>query len=104
MLNKILKQRLYSMNYRCTNEISTVYDYYGGKGIRVCEEWILNPNSFIEWSLQNGFEPGLEIDRIDGNKNYSPENCRWVTKTENLRNKKHNFGIGSKGRARSSKY
>ena len=88
--------RLYSiwkdMRKRCHNEKSSSYNHYGAKGITVCDEWE-NFESFKEWSLSNVYfeqhdksKRGklLSIDRIDSNKNYSPENCQWITLSENI--------------------
>ena len=60
---------------------------YGGKGIRVCQEWLDNPELFEEWSLENGYEDNLTIDRIDSTKDYCPDNCRWVTLEDNAKYK-----------------
>lgn len=83
--------RLYNiwrtMKQRCNNQNSKHYRYYGAKGIRVCKKWNNSSDEFIKWSLSHGYGENLEIDRIDGSKNYSPRNCRWVTKTENLKNR-----------------
>lgn len=89
----VLHPRLYNiwgiMKQRCNNPNASSYSYYGGKGIKVCKEWANNSRNFIEWSLSHGYRDDLEIDRIDCSKDYCPENCRWVTKTENLRNRKY---------------
>ena len=69
----------YNMVNRCTNPNDSNYHKYGAKGISVCEEWVNDFETFISWSLQNGYEKGLTLDRTDGNKGYSPYNCRWVT-------------------------
>lgn len=61
------------------------WKYYGGKGVKICEEWLKNPKSFEEWSLSNGYGDELTIDRIDSDKDYSPDNCRWITLAENSR-------------------
>ena len=70
---------------RCYNAKRKDYKWYGGKGIRVCDEW-LNPKTFIDWALANGWKKGLEIDRKDSNENYCPKNCRIVTHKKNVEN------------------
>ncbi|HHL4985314.1 hypothetical protein [Escherichia coli] len=60
--------------------------HYKDKGIAICDEWLNDSSRFIEWALNNGYQEGLEIDRIDNDKGYSPDNCRWVTHAENMRN------------------
>lgn len=63
---------------RCHNKNSNIYYKYGAKGIVVCDEWKDDFESFLLWSIGNGYKEGLSIDRIDGEKGYSPFNCRWV--------------------------
>lgn len=75
------------MKQRCYNPNRKDYRWYGEKGIKICEEWLNSPSSFEKWSENNGWKPGLTIDRIDGNKNYCPENCRWVSKSFNSKYK-----------------
>jgi len=77
------------MKTRCYNLKDKHYKDYGGRGIKVCEEWLNDSRKFIKWSLENGYKKELQIDRIDNNGNYSPDNCRWVTPKENSRNKRN---------------
>jgi len=85
-----LYSKFRSMINRCYNAKPSDYPYYQGKGIKICEEWLQNPKSFIDWSLSNGWKMGLTIDRIDNELDYSPSNCVYITIGENLR-KMHIF-------------
>lgn len=76
-----------SMRNRCENPNAKDYKNYGAKGISVCDEW-KKVIPFCEWALDNGYEKGLQIDRIDPDKGYCPENCRFITRIENLRRRK----------------
>ena len=68
---------------RCYNINSSGYHKYGGIGITVCKEWLEDITIFSKWAILNGYKEGLTIDRIDPLGNYTPENCRWVTKSDN---------------------
>lgn len=72
-----------AMKERCNNPHSISYKWYGGKGIKVCDEWINDYNAFREWAKANGYSEGLSIDRINPDLGYCPENCRWLTRAEN---------------------
>ena len=74
---------------RCYNENVEAYKHYGGRGIIMCDEWRNNPQQFIEWCLNNGWEPGLEIDRRENDGNYDPLNCRFVTSAINAMNRRN---------------
>lgn len=71
---------------RCYYPKNPSYRWYGAKGIGVCREWKGNPLLFLEWGLMNGWKHGLQIDRVDSTKDYSPDNCRFVTARENTLN------------------
>lgn len=70
---------------RCYNKDCIDYKWYGGKGVRVCDEWLYNPVNFSKWAMANGYSDDLTIDRIDSNGNYEPSNCRWISIEENSR-------------------
>lgn len=82
---------------RCYNPGRLQYQDYGGRGVTVSDEWRLNKWTFIHWGLNNGWSKGLQLDRIDNNGNYNPENCRFVTPKENSRNRRDNKIISYKG-------
>lgn len=109
-----IQRAYYHMKNRCCNCNDANYARYGGRGITVCEEWldtttaIVNGVSgskgwfaFKEWALSNGYSPDLTLDRIDTNRGYSPDNCRWVDyKTQN-NNRRSNRLITYKGRTQT---
>jgi hypothetical protein len=76
------------MKQRCHNPKNSRYQDYGGRGITVCDEWLNSFTSFYDWSIANGYRDDLSIDRIDNDKGYSPDNCRWATVLEQNRNKR----------------
>lgn len=82
-----------AIKHRCSSNVGKNTKYYRDKGIKVCNEWIDKENGFINfynWAMQNGYKEGLSIDRIDSNKNYCPENCRWVDSYIQNNNKSSN--------------
>ena len=90
------KTRLYavwqSMKERCYNPNSNSRKYYYDKGVKVCDEWRNNYTAFKEWAMNNGYDPNAPkwektLDRIDGNKDYSPDNCRWVNMKVQIANR-----------------
>jgi hypothetical protein len=76
---------------RCYVSTNIKYHLYGGRGIRVCDEWRYSPVEFIEWGIANGWVKGLRVDRENGNGHYEPSNCRITTVTQNNRNKRDNL-------------
>lgn len=73
------------MKARCYNPKSKSYKSYGGRGIRICDEWLGENGfrNFHEWAFKNGYSDTLEIDRINNDGNYEPSNCQWISKNEN---------------------
>ena len=96
--------KLYSvwttMMHRCYDEKRTKYKDYGGRGIKVCEEWH-NPNCFITWAETHGWAEGLQLDRINNDGNYSPENCRFTTPKNNCRNRRNTKFLTINGETKS---
>lgn len=78
---------------RCYNSNSKTYQYYGARGIKMCDEWANDFIPFYEWSMANGYTDELSIDRIDPDWHYCPENCRWITMQEQQRNKNNTVYI-----------
>lgn len=72
-----------NMKNRCGNPNYAEYSRYGGRGITICEEWEHDFESFQRWAIENGYKEGLSIDRIDVDKEYSPDNCQWLTRSDN---------------------
>lgn len=96
-LRKTPEHRIWSlMKHRCFNENSPAYKNYGGRGITVCDRW---KNSFADFYDDIGPRPSPthELDRIDNNGNYEPNNVRWATSLENGRNKRNNHRVTING-------
>lgn len=85
--NDRIRKIFSGMKSRCYNPNEKDYKYYGKKGVRICEEWLKNPAAFEEWAFSNGYKDNLTIDRIDANKDYCPENCRWISLMDNAKYK-----------------
>lgn len=87
---------------RCYNKKETAYKHYGGRGITMCDKWLNDFQAFYDWSIANGYDEKAKkyectIDRIDNNKGYSLENCRWVTQSIQNRNKRTNNNLTYNG-------
>lgn len=98
---KTLKERLRHIKERCN--CTTRHNYYLYENIRVCDEWN-DFDKFYIWAIENGFKLGLTIDRINGDKDYCPSNCRWVTTKEQNINRKSTIMIEYNGRNQPLSY
>ena len=84
-------QKLYAIRDRCNPKHKERLPEYAGRGIEVCAEWRdkrTGRKAWLDWCEQSGFQLGLTIDRKDNDKGYTPENCRWVTESEQNRNRR----------------
>lgn len=88
---------------RCYNKNTNGYNNYGGRGIKVCDEWKNNFENFYDWAIKTGYKDGLTIDRINVNEDYSPSNCKWATVKEQANNKRNNCYLDYKGEKRTLK-
>lgn len=99
------KTRLYriwfAMKRRCQDANQPCYHHYGGRGIRVCEEWNKGYPAFRVWALANGYRDDLTIDRIDCNGHYEPSNCRWITPKEQGFNRRNNHRVSAFGETKT---
>lgn len=85
--NKSIYWAWKAMKQRCLNQKCHAYYNYGARGITVCDEW-MEFEPFCEWALSSGYVQGLDLDRADNDGNYTPDNCRWVSRRENINNRR----------------
>ena len=94
--------RIYcGMISRCYRPSQKNFPRYGGRGIKVCDEWLNGFEAFCKWAMLNGYSDNLTLDRIDNDKNYCPENCRWTTRKEQQNNKRNNRLITYNGKTKT---
>ncbi len=75
------------MRQRCLNPSNRRFYRYGGRGIKICDEWIEDFMAFYQWAISNGYRDDLSIERVNNNGNYEPANCTWATMEEQLKNR-----------------
>ena len=85
------------MKARCYRKTNANYKHYGGRGIKVCEEWKNSFESFRDWAIANGYQESLTLDRIDTNGDYEPSNCRWATYCQQENNRRINVYVEING-------
>lgn len=86
---------------RCYKPNAKEYAAYGGRGIKVCEAWKNSFEAFSDWAIENGWKPGLTIERIDVNGNYAPDNCKFITKQEQRYNLQKSIFLTINGESKS---
>lgn len=96
--NKDIYRRYQYMKRRCYNSKNISYKNYGGRGIKVSDEWLGKDGfkNFLKWAINNGYKKELQLDRINNNKDYSPENCRWVDRKTNMNNRRNSIKVNKK--------
>jgi hypothetical protein len=90
-----MKRRCYNTNYK-------EYYLYGGRGIKVCQEWLFFPR-FKKWAIENGYDENLTLDRIDNERGYEPSNCRWTSPKAQSNNRRSNKVIEYNGQFKTLK-
>lgn len=98
-----LRYVYYDMLRRCYKKTDRGYYRYGARGITVCEEWRKDCKTFYKWAKENRYDIGLQLDRIDNDREYSPENCRWITPQENCMNRSCTRRVTFKGETHTLK-
>lgn len=90
-----------NMRNRCRYDCADRAGDYKQRGITVCDEWVDSFENFREWALVSGYSDSLTIDRIDNDRGYSPDNCRWVDRTEQSRNRRNAISVTAWGETKT---
>lgn len=98
--NKSLYWAWKAIKQRCSNSRCRAYKNYGARGITYCKEWE-EFEEFYKWAISSGYEKGKDIDRIDNDGGYTPDNCRWVTRRENINNRRQTIKLEVNGEIKS---
>ncbi len=98
LTNKKLYPVWNAMKQRCYNKKNKSYINYGARGISICDDWMQNFEAFYDWCIFSGWQEGLQIDRINNNGNYCPENCRFIKQELNVRNKRSTIFVDLTGK------
>ena len=86
------------MRHRCLDRSDPAYSNYGGRNITICKDWAESVEKFVSWAIENGYSDSLTIDRIDNDRGYEPDNCRWITRKEQMRNTRQNIMFKHNGK------
>ena len=98
--NKSLYWVWKGLKQRCNNKQCKSYPNYGGRGITVCKDWT-HFEPFFKWAINNGYKKGLDLDRKDNNGNYEPNNCRWISRADNINNRRKTILLTINGETKS---
>lgn len=96
--NSPIKYIFSGMWQRCYDKNHKYYDFYGGRGIKICDEWLKDRKKFYKWAYSNGYKKGLSIERKDFNGDYCPENCCFIPKNQQNGNRRNSIMISIEGR------
>ena len=95
--DKRLSCIFHGMKQRCYNPQNPSYYRYGGRGVKICNNWLVRPCDFEDWALNNGYASDLTINRRNNDGNYEPQNCEWIPEPENKKwtSRTHKLAIGN---------
>lgn len=101
--NTKLYRVYYGIKQRCYNKKYHQYQDYGGRGVKICDEWLNDFETFYNWAMNNNYREGLTIDRIDVNGDYEPDNCRWSDRKTQAQNRRNNIYLTYEGKTQTMK-